>query len=591
MKKITYLFLLLLVTGWSYGQTCEQDFWEEGEDIDPVVLTVNASDLTCAVGTINSITISYAYLDWDDWESACGEYFTFEMNLDGVVTTVCTDDLIDMDITGFTSLTITSVDLDDDGDYVYIELSIEVDYTATAVPACTAIMAPDTNSMDAYNGLIEWDEVPGALGYKISLGTTATGTDVLDAFDVGDETDYDVPGTLTQGTQYFLSVIPYNALGDATGCTIHQFTVPVLPPPATNDECSTAIALTVNANYSCGSITAGNNMGATASPQDDDDVSGTPNNDVWFSFVATSTEHRVVLTDIVAVTGSSTDMGMAVYNGANGCDDLVFTATSDPNTLNLTGLTVDHTYYVRVYGWGSNATNSNLFKVCIGTAPLVPVPVPANDTCATATATTLPYTQTLDATSATNDGGFVLTCTSSSGMNDGVWYTVAGNGANITITISNVIGWDPELGIYRGDCGSLTCVAARDSGGDSGNETYTIANSVIDTTYYINVGHYSGSTNNPEGPFTINVTTALSTSSFNLASLKAYPNPVKDVLMLTYDQNITNVSVFNLLGQQVINKSLNTTDAQVDMSALPQGTYLVKVAADNQVKTIKVVKQ
>ena len=54
---------------------------------------------------------------------------------------------------------------------------------------------------------------------------------------------------------------------------------------------------------------------------------------------------------------------------------------------------------------------------------------------------------------------------------------------------------------------------------------------------------------------------------------------------------MTSVSVFNLLGQQVINKSLNASEAQVDMSNLSAGTYLVKVVVDNQVKTIKVVKQ
>ncbi|MNE73768.1 hypothetical protein D3C80_1697960 [compost metagenome] len=70
-----------------------------------------------------------------------------------------------------------------------------------------------------------------------------------------------------------------------------------------------------------------------------------------------------------------------------------------------------------------------------------------------------------------------------------------------------------------------------------------------------------------------------------------YPNPVKDVLTLSYSQNITNVSIFNLLGQQVINKALDNSEAQIDMSVLPQGAYLVKVNVQNQVKTIKVIKE
>ncbi|MNE82029.1 hypothetical protein D3C80_1787210 [compost metagenome] len=62
-------------------------------------------------------------------------------------------------------------------------------------------------------------------------------------------------------------------------------------------------------------------------------------------------------------------------------------------------------------------------------------------------------------------------------------------------------------------------------------------------------------------------------------------------MKLSYSQDMTSVSVFNLLGQEVINKSLNASEAQVDMSNLSAGTYLVKVAVDNQVKTVKVVKQ
>ena len=60
---------------------------------------------------------------------------------------------------------------------------------------------------------------------------------------------------------------------------------------------------------------------------------------------------------------------------------------------------------------------------------------------------------------------------------------------------------------------------------------------------------------------------------------------------LSYTQNLSCVEVFNMLGQQVLTKSVNATQGQVDMSNLASGTYLVKVATDNQVKTIKVIKQ
>lgn len=87
------------------------------------------------------------------------------------------------------------------------------------------------------------------------------------------------------------------------------------------------------------------------------------------------------------------------------------------------------------------------------------------------------------------------------------------------------------------------------------------------------------------------VETSLATASFDFSKLSAYPNPVKNVLNLSYSQDISDVAVFNLLGQQVLAKKVNATESQIDMSNLTQGTYLVKVTVENQVKTIKVIKE
>jgi len=90
--------------------------------------------------------------------------------------------------------------------------------------------------------------------------------------------------------------------------------------------------------------------------------------------------------------------------------------------------------------------------------------------------------------------------------------------------------------------------------------------------------------------YTVSVT-ALATNSFNASQFAYYPNPVKNTLNLSYNKNISDVKVLNLLGQEVIVRSINATQGQVDMSNLSTGTYIVKVTADNAVQTIKVVKQ
>lgn len=125
--------------------------------------------------------------------------------------------------------------------------------------------------------------------------------------------------------------------------------------------------------------------------------------------------------------------------------------------------------------------------------------------------------------------------------------------------------------------------------------------SVITTDLATNTNYYYVTTSfAPEdfGTFTTTITgvgTAtcgtLAVPGFNDATFSYYPNPVKNTLNLSYNQEISNVDVFNLLGQKVIATKLNANSGQIDVSSLSNGTYMVKVTSNNQVKTIKVIKQ
>ncbi len=86
--------------------------------------------------------------------------------------------------------------------------------------------------------------------------------------------------------------------------------------------------------------------------------------------------------------------------------------------------------------------------------------------------------------------------------------------------------------------------------------------------------------------------TDLFVNKFDLSNgFNAYPNPVSSVLNIEYTSDLTNVSVFNMLGQQVITKNVSATTTQIDMSGLTNGTYMIKVEAGNVSKTIKVFKK
>jgi gliding motility-associated-like protein len=97
--------------------------------------------------------------------------------------------------------------------------------TLTTVPACTQLTAPLNGATDVAVDIdMSWTASPTATGYKINMGTTSGATDILNAANVGNITTYDLAADLDGSTTYFVTIIPYNAEGDALGCTEESFT-------------------------------------------------------------------------------------------------------------------------------------------------------------------------------------------------------------------------------------------------------------------------------------------------------------------------------------------------------------------------------
>lgn len=75
-------------------------------------------------------------------------------------------------------------------------------------------------------------------------------------------------------------------------------------------------------------------------------------------------------------------------------------------------------------------------------------------------------------------------------------------------------------------------------------------------------------------------------------SARIYPNPAKEQLNVTLSQPInTRIAVYNILGQEVLNKTASSKNVVISVSELQDGVYLVRIEAEGHVITKKFVKQ
>jgi len=78
----------------------------------------------------------------------------------------------------------------------------------------------------------------------------------------------------------------------------------------------------------------------------------------------------------------------------------------------------------------------------------------------------------------------------------------------------------------------------------------------------------------------------------NNSPFALYPNPVKDILNISSEENadISSVEVFNILGQSVLNFKNQKTFSAVNVSELKQGIYFLQIKSSKGTITKKIIK-
>ncbi|MEP7280054.1 MAG: hypothetical protein ABI813_15510 [Bacteroidota bacterium] len=318
----------------------------------------------------------------------------------------------------------------------------------------------------------------GNCGTLLSMGCSAS-------------TAYTSPLGLTVGNTYLVRI--YSTAGVAPG-TLGNFDICIQDPvPPANDECTGAVLLT--SSTTCNNITT-TVVNATPSTGVPAACSGTAKYDVWYMFVAQTTNPSIKISSAGASFNSQSPK-IQLFTG--NCGSLASISCAG-TTYNATGLTVGATYYFRVYSIttsGVPGTTGN-FDICIQD----PLP-PANDNCTGAVVLT-------PGSTCSNIAGTLLNSTSGAGIpNDcgdagspEVWYSFVATSSYPNITLSSIGAQfgaaGPRLQLLSGSCGSFTslaCVSATSLNAYS----YTAgAGLAIGTTYFIrvytNTGGMSGTT-------------------------------------------------------------------------------------------------
>jgi len=216
------------------------------------------------------------------------------------------------------------------------------------------------------------------------------------------------------------------------------------------------------------------------------------------------------------------------------------------------------------------------------------LPAPSNDLCANATPLTV----------GASFGDYDITSNllgSDGSYYGNVWFTtVVGATGNITIETDQASGspmHDSWMSISTGNCGSLSFLASDDNGGNGNFAKVTLSGLTPGETLYITIEEDAQSTD-PSGEFLISAyDTTLGIADAIIDGFSMYPNPVKNILNLSTANAIDEISLYNMLGQEVLQSTPSTNQVELDMSHLPVGAYIVKVQAGEQIGTYNLIKE
>jgi hypothetical protein len=289
-------------------------------------------------------------------------------------------------------------------------------------------------------------------------------------------------------------------------------------------------------------------------------------------------------------TGTSTSNSISVNYGSSAVSGNI---TVKGN--NSCGFGTSSTLVITVNLLPSNAgTISGTTTVCQGQTSLF-YAVP-NITNATSYVWTLPSGATGTSTTNTININYGNSAVSGNLIVSG--NNSCGNGASFSLPITVISTPSPTGNISQNLTQGQTLTNLQVTGTNliwyaNQSDATNHVNPIVNTTLLVNGStYYVTQTNNgcESSPLAITVNVALGLNDLQKDKFVYFPNPVSNVVNFENNNTILKITLFNLLGQRVEEKEINSLSGRLDMSKLSNGNYLLRFKTENGESTIKLVK-
>ena len=483
---------------------------------------------------------------------------------------------------------------------------------------CTSLSYPLEGSQNIpVNIGLTWANSINATGYRLSIGTTPSGSEILDSFDVGNSISYQPLNNLPCGTQIYVRVLPYRNNGEAIGCTEQTFFTESVVADASADQ-DICKGSSVILNSSGGTIyqwspTSGLNNpnipNPIANPISTTDYIVSVSNDRGCS----DTTQLTVIVDQpplpnilgIAESGNGFNNGMAMVNPSGGESPYTYLWSNGKTTKTILNL-IPGMYSVTVTGANncfsvdsvsvneficpnliinSHISDNTCFNTCDGSVSILNIENAI---------TPLNYVW--------NDGS---QSDSLNNLCSGSYSILVTDVKNCSVSDSFIVD-EPQEIIISVD--SIQYLSSAQQGrieiscNITGTYEWTGPNGYSSTSediYDLEAGCYTliftDSTSDCNIDTTICISDITSTSySENLFEINIYPNPASGYFALAYmgsGLSEIKIKVFDLSGREIIieAKGAETGELFVDTTNFNPGLYLVKIYQNSRINYRKLM--